>query len=264
MARARFGEILKDWRGRRRMSQLDLALDAGVSARHVAFLETGRSRPSRSMVDQLIAALEVPHRARNDLLVTAGFAPAYTRRDLDDPSFSQVRDGLDRLMANHEPWPALMLDRDWNIVKANSTSALMLDLIGGDASDNNLLTRLANAPRVSEVIENWTAVAAEFASRLKSEALQLADAALLKRATDFLSTVLKSGDQPNGPPMSPLFTISLKLPDGDRLQLFSILGQFSSAFDVTAAELRLELFFPADEATRTFLEKLGQQTPGRN
>jgi transcriptional regulator with XRE-family HTH domain len=255
MDRNSFGLMLKDWRGRRRMSQLDLALDAGVSARHLAFLETGRAKPSRDMVDQLIDALEVPHRERNDFLLTAGFAPAYSKLSLDDPSLMQVRKGLDRLLDSHAPWPALMLDRDWNIVKVNRTAGMLLSLIGGQEDDLNLLTRLADAPRVADVIENWHAVAQEFARRLRSEALQFADVNLLKRVEAFQAKVLKDITHADEAP-GPLLNMTVRVGEGTRLSLFSILGQFSSALDVTAAELRVELFFPADEATRKFLEQL--------
>jgi transcriptional regulator with XRE-family HTH domain len=238
------------------MSQLDLAGDAGVSARHLAFLETGRAKPSREMVQQLIEALDVPHRERNDFLVTAGFAPDYTRTELEDPAFAQVRAGLDRLLETHAPWPALMLDRDWNVVKANRTAGMMLSLIGGDETDENLLSRLANAPRVAEVIENWQVVATAFARRLKSEALQLADAGLLRRVEAFQAQVLKNGVAAPDVMPGPSLTMVLRVGEGTRLSLFSIIGQFSSAVDVTAAELRVELFFPADEATRMFLQQL--------
>jgi transcriptional regulator with XRE-family HTH domain len=255
MSKSNFGRILKDWRGRRRLSQLDLALDAGVSARHLAFLETGRAKPSRVMVDQLIEALEVPHRERNDFLLTAGFAPAYSKLAFDDPSLAQVRNGLDRLLDSHAPWPALMLDRDWNIVKANRTAGMLLSLVGGDEGEPNLLVRLAAAPRVGEVIENWPAVASEFARRLRSEALQFSDMTLLKRVDAFQSQVLKDGVQ-SADATGPLLNMTVRIGEGTRLSLFSILGQFTSALDVTAAELRVELFFPADEATRNFLEQI--------
>jgi transcriptional regulator with XRE-family HTH domain len=255
MSKSNFGQILKDWRSRRRMSQLDLALDAGVSARHLAFLETGRAKPSRMMVDQLIEALEVPHRERNDFLLTAGFAPAYSKLAYDDPSLGQVRKGLDRLLDSHAPWPALMLDRDWNVVKANRTAAMLLDLIGGDEGEPNLLMRLAAAPRVGEVIENWPAVAMEFARRLRSEALQFSDMTLLKRVDAFQAQVLKDSAHVFDT-VGPLLNMTVRVGEGTRLSLFSILGQFTSALDVTAAELRVELFFPSDEATRNFLEQI--------
>src|SRR3954449_8968642 len=121
------GELLRDWRLRRRLSQLDLAGDAGVSARHVSFLETGRSRPSREMVLHLAEQLEVPLRERNDLLLAAGFAPLYGRRGLDDPDMSAVRRAIDLVLAAYEPYPAVVVDRSWVMVAGNRSVALLTD-----------------------------------------------------------------------------------------------------------------------------------------
>ena len=115
-----FGTLLRQWRQRRRVSQLDLAIAADVSARHVSFLETGRSRPSREMVLRLAERLEVPLRDRNPLLLAAGFAPSYPRRALDDPALSPVRDAVDAILAGYEPYPALVVDRSWTLVAANA------------------------------------------------------------------------------------------------------------------------------------------------
>jgi transcriptional regulator with XRE-family HTH domain len=122
---ARIGSLLRDWRERRRMSQLDLALGAGVSARHVSFIETGRSRPSAEMVVQLAEHLDVPLRDRNGLLLAAGYAPAYGQRGLDEPEMEPVRGALDRLLRGHEPYPALVIDRHWGLVAANRTVPLL-------------------------------------------------------------------------------------------------------------------------------------------
>ena len=118
-ARPRVGPLLRDWRLRRRLSQLDLAVEAGVSARHVSFVETGRSRPSAEMVMQLAEHLEVPLRDRNALLLAAGYAPAFAQHDLDDPEMGPVRDALERLLRGHEPYPAVVVDRHWGLVAAN-------------------------------------------------------------------------------------------------------------------------------------------------
>src|SRR3954462_9428378 len=123
--RSRIGTLLRDWRQRRRMSQLDLALQAGVSARHVSFVETGRSRPSAEMVVQLAEHLDVPLRDRNGLLLAAGYAPAYGQRGLDEPEMEPVREALDRLLRGHEPYPALVIDRHWGLVAANRTVPLL-------------------------------------------------------------------------------------------------------------------------------------------
>src|SRR3954469_17217420 len=122
----RVGLLLRDWRRRRRMSQLDLALEAGVSSRHVSFVETGRSRPSAEMVLLLAEHLDVPLRERNDLLLAAGHAPVYAQRDLDEPAMGPVREALEQVLAGHEPYPALAIDRHWGMVAANGAVALLL------------------------------------------------------------------------------------------------------------------------------------------
>lgn len=250
-----FANALRDWRARRRMSQLDLALEAGISARHLAFLETGKARPSRDMVASLMAALDVPLRDRNDLLLTAGFAPAYEQRPLDDGDLKPLRQALDRLLEKHAPYPGILLDRSWNVVGANSAAAKLFELIGGDPNDANILTRLSNSERTSQVIENWASLAAEFAQRLKAEALRTADHEMLARLDAFRDSVAaKIGPLPTGPEESPLLCAHIRLPDGRRLSLFSVVGQFSAAHDITAADLRFELFFPADEDSRKTLE----------
>ena len=121
------GTLLKDWRRRRRLSQLDLALEAGVSARHLSFVETGRSKPSREMVLHLAEQLDVPLRDRNHMLLAAGFAPAYEERAIDAPEMAPVREALDRVLAGHEPYPAVVVDRWWNLVAANRSIALFTD-----------------------------------------------------------------------------------------------------------------------------------------
>lgn len=249
-----FGNALREWRKRRRVSQLELALDAGVSARHVAFMETGRSKPSQAMVEQLIVALDVPHRDRNDLLLAAGFAPSYARTAIDHPRMAVLREGLADLMRKHDPSPALLLDWQWNLVDQNRAAGLLLKLVGGDELEINLLQRLAGSPVVSDVIENWPDVAAEFVARLRQEALRHADNGLMQRVEHFRQQVLGDSVGNNPEPSSdPLFNMRIRLKDGTRLSFYSVIGQFTSARDVTAAELRLELFFPADDATKQFL-----------
>src|SRR3954447_26171609 len=125
--RAPLGTLLRDWRRRRRMSQLDIALEAGVSARHLSFVETGRSRPSRAMVLHLAEQLDVPLRDRNQLLLAAGYAPAYGQRDLDAPEMAPVREALDRVLTGYEPFPAIAVDRHWGLVAANRAIGLLLE-----------------------------------------------------------------------------------------------------------------------------------------
>jgi transcriptional regulator with XRE-family HTH domain len=252
-----FGTLLRDWRARRRMSQLDLALEAGISARHLAFLETGRANPSRAMVAQLMATLDVPVQARNDVLLAAGFAPRHTALPLEAVSLAPLRGGLDRLLERHEPFPGLLFDRHFMIVQANRTARLMLDLIGGGQPVTNLLDGLAASPRTPELIGNWPQLAAEFAGRLSAEALRAGDAAMLDRLDAFRRSVPPpDGAHDHGADNLPFLCVNFRVPDGPRLSLFSVIGQFGPTTDATVADLRIELFFPADAATEAALHAL--------
>src|SRR6188472_3378399 len=142
--RSGVGPLLRDWRRRRRRSQMDLALDAGVSARHVSFVESGRSRPSAEMVVRLAEQLEVPLRDRNQLLLAAGYAPLYGERALDEPGLQPVREAFDLVLRGHEPYPAVVVDRGWDMVAANATVGL---LSAGSAPE--LLEPPANVLRIS-------------------------------------------------------------------------------------------------------------------
>jgi transcriptional regulator with XRE-family HTH domain len=256
--RSAFGATLRNWRNRRRISQLDLALEAGISARHLAFLETGRAKPSRTMVAQLSEALDVPVQSRNDLLLTAGFAPQFTASKIDDEALAPLRKGLNRLLDRHTPYPGLLLDRYWNVVQSNRTAKMLLDLLPLDDPEPNLLTRLSTSPRTPEVIENWPSVATEFLARLKAEALRSGDLEFNKQLERFRQLVPGplSGIQAasSNAENDPLLYVRIRLPNGVKLSLFSAVGQFSAARDITAADLRIELFFPADSATEQILQ----------
>src|SRR6266849_9204957 len=139
----RVGPLLRGWRKRRRRTQLDLALDAGISARHLSFVETGRSTPSAEMVLLLAEQLQVPVRERNHLLLAAGYAPAFPERSLEDPELAPVREALDRILTGHEPYPAIVVDRYWNVVAANSAMGVIAEWV-----DSALLEPPVNAMRV--------------------------------------------------------------------------------------------------------------------
>ena len=252
-----FGSTLREWRGRRRLSQLHLALRANISARHLAFLETGRANPSRTMVAQLIEALEVPIRSQNEFLLTAGFAPHCSEFNLSDDALKPLRNGLNRLMERHSPYPALLLDRVWNVVDANRTANMILDVLRADAGDTNVLRILANSPRTAEFIENWPTLAATFVKRLKTEVLHNRDVELEELLREFCAApnfpTENSLDESDG---SPLLLLRVRIPNGPRLALFSAIGQFGTASDVTIADLRLELFFPADAESELLLHQL--------
>ncbi|HEV2062012.1 MAG TPA: helix-turn-helix transcriptional regulator [Solirubrobacteraceae bacterium] len=254
--RPRVGVLLKEWRRRRHMSQLDLALDADVSARHLSFIETGRSRPSAEMVMHLAERLDVPLRDRNQLLLAAGYAPAYGQRPLDDPELGPVRDALDRVLKGHEPYPALVVDRHWGLVSANGAVAL---LTAGAAA--HLLEPPVNvlrlalhpeglAPRIANLAE-WRA---HLLDRLGREAVSTQDPALATLYDELAG--YPGGDQPPAPPdlVAGEIAVPLRLRHEDGEATFiSTVTTFGTAVDVTVSELSIEAFFPADDATAAYL-----------
>ena len=243
------GEHLREWRQRRHLSQLDLAGDAEISARHLSFVETGRSAPSREMVLKLAERLDVPLRERNVLLVAAGFAPAFPQRSLDDPALKSARAAIDLVLKAHEPNPALAYDRHWNLVSANRMVAPLLDgvperLLG---QPFNIL-RLAFhpeglAPRTVNLGE-W---AAHLLDRLHRQCEATADPELIKLYADLRSYPLPARSGPVSPDN---VAIPYKLRyKSDVLSFISTTMVFGTPVDVTLSELALETFFPADDPT---------------
>jgi transcriptional regulator with XRE-family HTH domain len=260
--RAPVGELLRDWRRRRRMSQLDLALDAGVSARHVSFVETGRSQPSREMLLRLAEQLDLPLRDRNQLLLAGGYAPVYGRRALDDPEMAPVREAIDRLLTAHEPFPAVVVDRAWNLVAANRGVAL---LTAGAAPE--LLEPPANAlrlalhpdgmaPRIANLAE-WRAHLLE---RLARQVAVTGDEELrgLVAELEGYGPPSAAGAEAHPSPGGDIFVpLRLRSPFGE-LSFFGTVATFGTAVDVNVAELAIESFFPADPATARALEERGR------
>lgn len=249
---------MRQWRQRRRLSQLDLAIQADVSSRHLSFVETGRSVPSRAMVLRLAAVLEVPLRERNRLLLAAGLAPVYAERSLDHPDMAAVRAGLDTVLAAYEPFPCLVLDRGWNVVAANSGAGL---LIRGVAP--HLLNPL-NALRVSlhpdglaPRIGNLGQWRHHLVERLRREVAVSGSPSLTELLAEISSYPGGFDDSLDlGEVVVPL---RLRQPDGSELSFLSTVTTFGTALDLTAAELSIEAFLPADRVTAAAL----QVTPGR-
>jgi transcriptional regulator with XRE-family HTH domain len=247
------GALLRDWRQRRRLSQLDLALEAGVSARHVSFLETGRSRPSREMVLHLSEQLDIPLRDRNQMLLAAGFAPAYAERTLEAPEMTPVREALDRILKGHEPYPAVVVDRWWNLAAANAGVALLTSMVAPQ-----LLEPPANALRITlhpegmaPYIRNLPEWRAHLLDRLRREVAVTGDdrlAALLDELTAY------PGGETTLPAHEPGIAVPLRLDAGGiELRFFSTISTFGTAVDITLAELAIEAFFPADEQTGDYV-----------
>jgi transcriptional regulator with XRE-family HTH domain len=251
----RFGPLLRDWRERRRMSQLDLALGAGVSARHVSFIETGRARPRAEMVVQLAEHLDVPLRDRNGMLLAAGHAPLYGQRGLDEPEMGPVREAIDRLLRGHEPFPALVVDRHWGLVAANRTVPLLIE-----GAAEHLLEPPANvlrlalhpeglAPRTLNLGE-WRA---HLLDRLGRQAVASGDPALFALHEELAGYPGGGGghavDLEAGEIAVPFRIRS----GGADLAFISTATTFGTAVDVTVSELSIESFFPADDTTADFL-----------
>ena len=246
------GTLLRDWRRRRQLSQLELALDARVSTRHLSFVETGRARPSRELVMHLAEQLEIPLRERNDVLLAAGYAPAYRRRELTEHEMGPVRAALERVLAGHEPYPALVIDRHWGMIAANRAVAALTAGVADHLLEPPVnVLRLALhpdglAPRVVNLSE-WRA---HLLDRLRRQLVASGDPALATLHSELQT-------YPDGQPAPPhdLTTSAIAVPlrlrqhDGDELAFISTVTTFGAAVDITVSELSIEAFLPADAAT---------------
>jgi transcriptional regulator with XRE-family HTH domain len=261
MPKMSFGALLRRWRAVRHLSQLDLALDADVSTRHLSCVETGRAQPSREMVLRLAETLQVPMRERNALLLAAGYAPLYRHTNLDTPEVEAARRAVELLMAQLEPYPVLVVDRHWNTLRMNAGAKRFLALFPGcDSGTPHNGPRLVFHPQgLRPFIENWERVAARIIQRVHREAAANPSDETMKC---FLEELLNYPDVPSrwrmldldGPP-PPFLTIDYRWKNST-LRLFSALTTFGTALDVGLQELRIESFFPADEGTRSLLNRL--------
>jgi transcriptional regulator with XRE-family HTH domain len=253
------GELLRGWRRQRRRSQLDLALDAEVSARHISFLETGRSLPSREMVLRLAEQLEVPLRERNQLLTAAGYAPVYSAHTLDEPSMRAACAAIEQVLRGHEPYPALAVDRHWTLVSANRALA---PLLAGVAPE--LLTPPVNVLRVSlhpdglaRRIANLAQWRAHVLERLQRQAEATADPALAALLEELRGYAARAAPAPRDGQPTPEVFVPLRLQtDAGLLAFVSTITVFGAPHDVTLDELAIEAFFPADDATAEALRAL--------
>jgi transcriptional regulator with XRE-family HTH domain len=252
------GGLLREWRQRRRLSQLELAVGAEVSARHVSFVETGRSKPSRELLLHLAEHLEVPLRERNTLLLAAGFAPMYPERSLDDEDMDPVRIALDRILGGHEPYPAVIVDRRWDLVSANATA---LRLFTAGVAEHLLeppvnVYRLGLHPRgLAPRIRNLPEYTHHLLTRLQRDVAVSGDSrlgALLDEVRTYPGLTHPSGLEATAARML-FLPMEFTTATGEELSFFSTLATFGTALDVTVAELSIEAFFPADQATRELL-----------
>jgi transcriptional regulator with XRE-family HTH domain len=254
------GEHLREWRQRRHLSQLDLAVDAEISPRHLSFVETGRAAPSREMVLKLAERLDVPLRERNVLLVAAGFAPAFPQRSLDDPMLKSARQAIDLVLRAHEPNPALAYDRHWNLVTANRMVAPLLDgiperLLGQPFNILRLAFHPeALAPRTVNLAE-WCGHLLE---RLHRQCEATADPELIKLYNDLKAFPLPARTAPLPPDNNVAIPLKLRH-NGEVLSFISTTMVFGTPVDVTLSELALETFFPADDLTAARMRQMAAE-----
>jgi transcriptional regulator with XRE-family HTH domain len=252
-----FGSLLRDWRQRRRLTQLDLGIQADVSARHLSFLETGRSRPSREMVLLLAEELDVPLRNRNELMVAAGFAPAYTQHSLDDAELGEVHRSLRRILEGSEPSPAVLVDGLWNMLAANRAVAMLTELV-----DPELLAPPVNVLRVSlhprglaPHVVDLEEYAAHLVSRVRRQAERAASTGLRALLGELVGYCRDAGLDPTAQPRDRIvLPLRLRHPDQE-LTFFSTVAVLGAPLDVTLDEIAIESFFPADDSTSAYLRK---------
>jgi transcriptional regulator with XRE-family HTH domain len=259
------GHLLRTWRTRRRLTQMELALDAEISTRHLSFLETGRSRPSRDMIERLADQLEIPLRERNELFLAAGFAPNHPERTIDDQAQAQVRAAIDVILTGHEPFPALAVDQHWNLVAANRATAPFF--AGLDPSLTtppiNVLRATLHPGGVAPRIANLNEWRAHTLRRVHRQIERTVDPALIAHY-DELSRYPHSSDdidvREEKDALADL-ALTLRVCVGDRtLSLLYTTTLFGSPRDVTLSEIAIESFFPADAATAEALRSSAEAT----
>jgi transcriptional regulator with XRE-family HTH domain len=263
------GALLRSWRQRRGLSQLDLACEADISTRHVSFLETGRSQPSRGMLIHLAERLDVPLRERNALLVAAGFAPVYSEHGLDSPAMQAARRAVDLVLTGHEPFPALAVDRHWHLLAANRAVAPLLEGVSAEllAGPVNVLRLSLHPDGLAGRIGNWAQWREHVLARLSRQIEASADPVLVALRSElqgYPAPASAADDDRNEAGHHPDVVVPLRLHTGaGLLSLFSTTTVFGTAVDVTLSELAIEAFFPADAETADRLSRALAEIPSR-
>jgi transcriptional regulator with XRE-family HTH domain len=264
VASARVGDLLREWRQRRRLSQLDLAGDAEISARHLSFLETGRSAPSREMILRLAGRLKVPMRDQNILLVAAGYAPVFPETPLDAPALQAARSAVDRVLTGHEPYPALALDRHWTLVASNRTVPLLL--AGVDPSllqpPINVLRLTLHPAGLASRIANLGEWRAHLLERVSRQIELTADSVLVDLMRE-LRSYPAAARAKEGRGLAECEGARVGVPlqlvvEGGVLSFFSTTTVFGTPIDITLSELALEAFYPADAATAAAVRQIAE------
>lgn len=254
------GRLLRYWRTVRHHSQLDLALACDVSSRHLSCLETGKSQPSREMVLRLADSLQIPLRERNTLLVAAGYAPSYFEADLGAPVLAQMRNAIDLILNHQEPYPAIVMDRHWNVVLGNQAAARFLPvLLGYEPTDTNVIRMSLHPDGLRQVTVNWEETAEDLIRHLHHQIAALPSdekaKALLEEVLAYPGVPERWRGQEMAAPATPLLTTVLRK-DEMELRFFSTITTFATPHNVTLDELRIECNFPADEATALACRRL--------
>lgn len=259
-----FGALLREWRSLRRMSQLELALDTDISTRHLSYVETGKSQPSRELVERIADALEMPLRERNALLIAAGYAPRYPETALATPRMAQVRQAIEFILAQQEPYPAFVLDRRWDVLMANRAAERVNAFVlhGRSSAHRNMIRQFFDPADLRAAVVNWEEVAGELIHHLHEQATANPTDATLR---SLLDDVLRYPDVPArwrnrdpGTAPSPLLTTVLRR-DAEELRFFSTITTFGTPRDITIDELHIECCFPMDEATAQRCLRLMQE-----
>ena len=267
MSALSFGALLRQWRNARKLSQLELALESAVSQRHLSFLESGRARPSQPMVMQLAEVLEVPLRERNTWLTAAGFAPFYRERSLSDRDMAPVHTALTRMLAHHDPYPGVVVDRNYDVVLENRAFRAMIGLLGDPIqiwaaccpnAPPNLLRLTFHTGGARPFIRNFDDIAPLLIQRVYRElAANKSDQALR-----FIAELRADPSIPShwinaapAAPMSPVLPLVLAR-GGLELRLFTMISTFGTPYDITTDEIRVETFYPEDAATEALLQQL--------
>ncbi len=267
LERSSFGDLVRYWRRVRAMSQLDLATAASTTPRYMSFVETGRSQPSREMVLRLAAALDVPLRDRNGLLVAAGFAPIYAEHDLEDPAIDRVMAALDRVLDQHAPYPAVVMNRRWDVVRVNAGAAQLFAGLCAPApvpDPANVLQLMLEPGPVRNAVENWDEVAPSLLERARREAvggvLDLTTADLVHRLRTGADAAVFAAAPRSIAPLVPVIDVQFTYGD-TTLRWFSVVSTIGTPVDITAQELRLEAFFPSDDDTATRWRRIVASAP---
>ena len=262
------GQLIKSWRGVRRLSQLALALEAEISARHLSFIETGRSQPSREMVLQVAEALDVPLREKNSFLLAAGYAPLYHETDLDAPEMSRYRHVIEMILKGYEPFFAVALDRYWNVLLANEGFSRFLQIFNLPVQDEpiNLLTMLFSDDGLRHHIRNWDEIGYQMIQRVHREAI---DESSGTQSRELLQSLLGARGIPKPwnfldvqRPQDLMLPVHINL-GGVDLHYVSTITTLGTPQDITLQELRIEAFMPADEATEIATRGLADAAAAR-